>query len=136
MKTIFNVGLGLALAFCIFYFVSGKLDERIDAAVEKAVNEHLGSVEQEAVTEEAVPVSKPVNATAKPTDNREYIEVRSSKGKAKIYIGQPKNEVLELLGTPDRFDFGGSSESCTYEVGNDWFILRFRDGKLKEVDKY
>lgn len=137
MKTIINVGLGLALAFCLVFFVSGKFEEYVDKRVEAALAERLGTVEQEAVVEEVVeevvPASKPAKVTA---NNREYIEVRSSKGKAKIYIGQSKAEILELLGTPDSFDFGGTSERCTYEVGYDWFRLSFRNGKLTEVDKY
>ncbi len=135
-----NIGLGLALAFCLIFLVSGEFEKYVDRRVEVALAERFGEVEEETlaeeVAEEVVPASKPAKATAKPADNREYIEVRSSKGKAKIYIGQPKSEILELLGTPNRFDFGGSSESCTYEVGYDWFRLSFRNGKLTEVDKY
>ena len=137
MKTIINVGLGLALAFCLVFFVSGKFEEYVDAKVEAAVSERLGAVEEdvvaEDVTEEVEPTSQPAKVIA---NNREYIEVRSSKGKAKIYIGQSKAEILELLGTPDSFDFGGTSEHCTYEAGYDWFRLSFRNGKLTEVDKY
>lgn len=137
MKTIINVGLGLALAFCLVFFVSGKFEEYVDAKVEAAVSERLGAVEEdvvaEDVTEEVESTSQPAKVTA---NNREYIEVRSSKGKAKIYIGQSKAEILELLGTPDSFDFGGTSEHCTYEAGYDWFRLSFRNGKLTEVDKY
>lgn len=140
MRTILNVALGLALAFCLIFLVSGEFEKYVDKRVEAALAERLGTVEQEAVVEEVVeevvPASKPAKATAKPVDNREYIEVRSSKGKAKIYIGQSKAEILELLGTPDSFDFGGTSESCTYEAGYDWFRLSFRNGKLTEVDKY
>ena len=137
MKTIINVGLGLALAFCLVFFVSGEFEEYVDAKVEAAVSELLGAVEEdvvaEDVTEEVESTSQPAKVTA---NNREYIEVRSSKGKAKIYIGQSKAEILELLGTPDSFDFGGTSEHCTYEAGYDWFRLSFRNGKLTEVDKY
>lgn len=137
MKTIINVGLGLALAFCLVFFVSGKFEEYVDAKVEAAVSERLGAVEEdvvaEDVTEEVESTSQPAKVTA---NNREYIEVRSLKGKAKIYIGQSKAEILELLGTPDSFDFGGTSEHCTYEAGYDWFRLSFRNGKLTEVDKY
>ena len=144
MRTILNVALGLALAFCLIFLVSGEFEKYIDKKVEAAVAAQLGTVEQEAVVEEfveevveeVVPASKPAKATAKPVDNREYIEVRSSKGKAKVYIGQPKSEILELLGTPDSFDFGGTTERCTYEVNYEWFVLRFRNGKLTEVDKY
>lgn len=144
MRTILNVALGLALAFCLIFLVSGEFEKYIDKKVEAAVAAQLGTVEQEAVVEEfveevveeVVPASKPAKATAKPVDNREYIEVCSSKGKAKVYIGQPKSEILELLGTPDSFDFGGTTERCTYEVNYEWFVLRFRNGKLTEVDKY
>ena len=137
MKTIINVGLGLALAFCLVFFVSGEFEKYVDKKVEAALAERLGAVEEdvvaEDVTEEVEPTSQPAKVTA---NNREYIEVRSSKGKAKIYIGQSKAEILELLGTPDSFDFGGTSERCTYEAGYDWFRLSFRNGKLTEVDKY
>ncbi|MBQ5371821.1 MAG: hypothetical protein IIW53_05105 [Rikenellaceae bacterium] len=137
MKTIINVGLGLALAFCLVFFVSGKFEEYVDAKVEAAVSERLGAVEEdvvaEDVTEEVEPTSQPAKVTA---NNREYIEVRSSKGKAKIYIGQPKAEVLDLLGTPDSFDFGGTSENCRYRVNGDYYWIHFRNGKLTEVDKY
>ncbi len=140
MRTILNVALGLALAFCLIFLVSGEFEKYVDKKVEAALAERLGTVEQEAVVEEVVeevvPASKPAKATAKPVDNREYIEVRSSKGKAKIYIGQSKAEILELLGTPDSFDVGGTTEICTYEGNYEWFVLRFRNGKLTEVDKY
>ena len=140
MRTILNVALGLALAFCLIFLVSGEFEKYVDKKVEAALAERLGTVEQEAVVEEVVeevvPASKPAKATAKPVDNREYIVVCSSKGKAKVYIGQPKSEILELLGTPDSFDFGGTTERCTYEVNYEWFVLRFRNGKLTEVDKY
>ena len=137
MKTIINVGLGLALAFCLVFFVSGKFEEYVDAKVEAAVSERLGAVEEDVVAEDVTEEVEPTSQPAKvPANNREYIEVRSSKGKAKIYIGQSKAEILELLGTPDSFDFGGTSERCTYEVGYVWFCLCFRNGKLTEVDKY
>lgn len=137
MKTIINVGLGLALAFCLVFFVSGKFEEYVDAKVEAAVSERLGAVEEDVVAEDVTEAVEHTSQPAKVTaNNREYIEVRSSKGKAKIYIGQSKAEILELLGTPDSFDFGGTSEHCTYEAGYDWFRLSFRNGKLTEVDKY
>lgn len=63
MKTIINVGLGLALAFCLVFFVSGKFEEYVDAKVEAAVSERLGAVEEdvvaEDVTEEVEPTSQP-----------------------------------------------------------------------------
>ncbi len=137
MRTIINVGLGLALAVCLVFFVSGKFEEYVDAKVEAAVSELLGAVEEdvvaEDVTEEVEPTSQPAKVTA---NNREYIEVRSSKGKAKIYIGQPKAEVLQILGTPDSFDFGGTNENCRYRVDRDYYWIHFRNGKLTEVDKY
>ena len=142
MKTILNVALGLALAFCLVFLVSGEFEKYVDKRVEAALVERLGTVEQDATaeevaTEEVKAATQSAKTTAKPVDNREYIEVRSSKGKAKIYIGQPKSEILELLGTPDSFDFGGTSERCTYEAGlAEWYVLRFRNGKLTEVDKY
>lgn len=141
MKTILNVALGAALGFCIIFFAAGPFENYVDSKIEEALAERLGAVEQSAPAEKPAEVAKPtakaVKATSKPIDNREYIEVRSSKTKAKLYIGQPKTEILELLGTPDSFDFGGTSERCTYEFGmSDWYVLRFRNGKLTEVDKY
>lgn len=142
MRTILNVALGLALAFCLVFLVSGEFDKYVDKRVEAALVERLGTVEQDApaeevATEEVKAATQSAKTTAKLVDNREYIEVRSSKGKAKIYIGQPKSEILELLGTPDSFDFGGTSERCTYEAGlAEWYVLRFRNGKLTSVDKY
>lgn len=147
MRTILNVALGLALAFCIVFMVSGEFEKYVDKKVEAAVAAQLGAgvvtvptaEPTEKATAEVVKQPQKVQKTAqKPVaDNRQYIEVRSSKGKAKLYIGQPKAEVLELLGTPDTFDFGGSSERCTYEVGvAEWFVLYFRNGKLTEVNKY
>lgn len=142
MRTILNVALGLALAFCLVFLVSGEFEKYVDKRVEAALVERLGTVEQDApaeevATEEVKAAKQSAKTTAKPVDNREYIEVRSSKGKAKIYIGQPKSEILELLGTPDSFDFGGTSERCTYEAGlAEWYVLRFRNGKLTSVDKY
>lgn len=135
-----NIGLGLALAFCLIFLVSGEFEKYVDRRVEVALAERFGEVEEETlaeeVAEEVVPASKPAKATAKPADNREYIEVRSSKGKAKIYIGQPKSEILELLGTPDSFDFGGSFEDCRYRVNGDYYWIHFKNGKLTKVDKY
>ena len=143
MRTILNVALGLALAFCLIFLVSGEFEKYVDKKVEAALVERLGTVEQEAVVEEVVeevvPASKPAKATAKPVDNREYIEVCSSKGKAKVYIGQPKSEILELLGTPDSFDFGGTYEDCSYTVGSAIMPnlkIEFERGKLKNIRKY
>ncbi len=133
MRTIINVGLGLALAFCLVFFVSGKFEKYVDKKVEAALAERLGAVEEDVVAEEVEPTSQPAKVTA---NNREYIEVRSSKGKAKIYIGQSKADILDLLGTPDGFDFGGTNESCRYKVGYDYLWLRFANGKLTDVKKY
>lgn len=141
MRTILNVALGLTLAFVVIVFATGKVEQYVETAVEKAVAEHLGQMEQgatvaEPTAEEVKTAPKAQKAAPAPADNREYIEVRSSKGKAKIYIGQSKSEILEKLGTPDTFDFGGTSERCTYEVGVSWYVLHFRNGKLTSVDKY
>ena len=173
MKTIINVGLGLALAFCLVFFVSGKFEEYVDAKVEAAVTELLGAGEQvvelneqpnvniNAVVEETVAkaVAKakkeqratntkalitPVpasNSTPKvtntPESNREYIDVRGPKGAVKLYVGQPKAEVLELLGTPDGYNFGGTYEDCRYNLSlTSWISLDFKNGKLTKVNKY
>ena len=169
MKTIINVGLGLALAFCLVFFVSGKFEEYVDAKVEAALAERLGAGEQvvelneqpnvniNAVVEEAVAKAKkeqratntkalitPVpasNSTPKvtntPESNREYIDVRGPKGAVKLYVGQPKEEVLELLGTPDGYNFGGTYEDCRYNLSlTSWISLDFRNGKLTKVNKY
>ncbi|MBR2443752.1 MAG: hypothetical protein IKB19_05595, partial [Rikenellaceae bacterium] len=72
-------------------------------------------------------------------DNRQYIDVRGPKGAVKLYVGQPKDEVLELLGPPDSFDFGGTYEDCSYKVGNVLIPnlkIDFERGKLKNVTKY
>ena len=169
MKTIINVGLGLALAFCLVFFVSGKFEEYVDAKVEAAVSERLGAGEQvvelneqpdvniNEVVEEAVAKAKkelratntkalitPVpasNSTPKvtntPESNREYIDVRGPKGAVKLYVGQPKAEVLELLGTPDGYNFGGTYEDCRYNLSlTSWISLDFKNGKLTKVNKY
>lgn len=169
MKTIINVGLGLALAFCLVFFVSGKFEEYVDAKVEAAVSERLGAGEQvvesneqpdvniNAVVEEAVAKAKkeqratntkalitPVpasNSTPKvtntPESNREYIDVRGPKGAVKLYVGQPKAEVLDLLGTPDGYNFGGTYEDCRYNLSlTSWISLDFKNGKLTKVNKY
>lgn len=168
MKTIINVGLGLALAFCLVFFVSGKFEEYVDAKVEAAVAERLSQVGGEVqVTQPEVDIDEMVNSavskavakvkkemkvttkvitqvpaetpqttTAKPADNRVWIDVRGPKGAVKLYVGQPKEEVLELLGTPDSFDFGGTNENCRYRVNRDYYWIHFRNGKLTEVDKY
>lgn len=171
MKTIINVGLGLALAFCLVFFVSGKFEEYVDAKVEAVVSERLGAGEQvvelneqpdvniNAVVEEAVAKAKkeqratntkalitPVpasNSTPKvtntPESNREYIDVRGPKGTVKLYVGQPKDEVLQILGTPDSYDFGGKYEDCSYTVGKTIIPnlkIDFESGKLKRVTKY
>ena len=198
MKTILNVGLGLALAFCIFYFVSGKLDERIDAAVEQAVNERMSALEQtllsseeeygevakavdavedlveaaiakvndaakkasasvaatakssqkshssvESAAESAVAqaaeavrrVSETVSTTSSKSETRQYIDVNGPKGAVKLYVGQPKAEILEILGTPDSFNFGGTMENCRYNVGSSMLYITFRNGKLADVMK-
>lgn len=141
MRTILNVALGLALAFCLIFLVSGEFEKYVDKKVETALAERLGTVEQEAVVEEVieevVPTSKPAKATAKPVDNREYIDVRGPKGAVKLYVGQPKEEVLELLGTPDSFNFGGTYEDCRYDIGlAHWISLDFKNGKLTKVNKF
>lgn len=143
MRTILNVALGLALAFCLIFLVSGEFEKYVDKKVEAALVERLGTVEQEAVVEEVVeevvPASKPAKATAKPVDNREYIDVRGPKGNVKLYVGQPKDEVLQMLGTPDSFDFGGTYEDCSYTVGSAIMPnlkIEFERGKLKNIRKY
>ncbi len=168
MRTIINVGLGLALAFCLVFFVSGKFEEYVDAKVEAAVAERLSQVGGEVPTTQPevdidemvnsavskavakvkkemkvttkvitqVPAETPQTTTTKPADNRVWIDVRGPKGAVKLYVGQPKAEVLQILGTPDGFDFGGTNESCRYKVGYDYLWLRFANGKLTDVKKY
>lgn len=167
MRTILNVALGVALAFCIISILSGSIEKQINEAVETAVATHLGQIESanptqpnvdvnaavEKVVTKAVakvkeerkvttktvtqvPVETPKAATAKPADNRVWIDVRGPKGAVKLYVGQPKAEVLDLLGTPDSFDFGGTSENCRYRVNGDYYWIHFRNGKLTSVDKY
>lgn len=173
MRTILNVALGLALAFCIVFMVSGEFEKYVDKKVEAAVAAQLGADEQDVelneqsdvnineVVEEAVakavakakkelratttkalitPTPAPASNTASkevaaPADNRQYIDVRGPKGAVKLYVGQPKADVLEVLGTPDGFDFGGTYESCRYKVGSDYLMLRFEKGKLTDVMK-
>ena len=156
MKTIFNIGLGLALAFCIIFFVSGEFEKYIDKKVEAAVAVQLGTVGESTPAEESAakvvkpttspqkslstPTAQPQKRTQKPVaDNREYIDVRGPKGAVKLYVGQPKDEVLELLGPPDSFDFGGTYEDCSYKVGNALIPnlkIDFERGKLRNVTKY
>ena len=57
----------------------------------------------------------------------------------KLYVGQPKDEVLQMLGTPDSFDFGGTYEDCSYTVGSAIMPnlkIEFERGKLKNIRKY
>ena len=54
MRTILNVALGLALAFCLIFLVSGGFEKYVDKKVEAALAERLGTVEQEAVVVEVV----------------------------------------------------------------------------------
>lgn len=169
MKTIINVGLGLALAFCLVFFVSGEFEEYVDAKVEAAVSERLSQVggevqvtqpevdidemvnsavskavakvkkEMKVTTKTVtqVPVETPKAATAKPADNRVWIDVRGPKGAVKLYVGQPKDEVLQILGTPDSFNFGGTYEDCRYNLSlTSWISLDFKNGKLTKVNKY
>lgn len=169
MKTIINVGLGLALAFCLVFFVSGKFEEYVDKKVEAAVAERLSQVGGEVqVTQPEVDIDEMVNSavskavakvkkemkvttkvitqvpaetpqttTTKPADNRVWIDVRGPKGAVKLYVGQPKEEVLELLGTPDSFNFGGTYEDCRYNLSlTSWISLDFKNGKLTKVNKY
>lgn len=42
MRTILNVALGLTLAFVVIVFATGKVEQYVETAVEKAVAEHLG----------------------------------------------------------------------------------------------
>ena len=170
MRTILNVALGLALAFCIVFMVSGEFEKYVDKKVEAAVAAQLGAGEQNVelneqpdvnineVVEEAVakavakakkemratstkalitpaPASNTTSKETAPADNRQYIDVRGPKGAVKLYVGQPKADVLEVLGTPDGFDFGGTYESCRYKVGSDYLMLRFEKGKLTDVMK-
>lgn len=169
MKTIINVGLGLALAICLVFFLSGSFEEYVDTKVEAAVAEQLaqiGNAEQaeqpsinvDEVVESAVakavakakkemkvttkaiaqvPAATPKTTTTQPADNRVWIDVRGPKGTVKLYVGQPKEEVLELLGTPDEYNFGGTYESCRYDIGlANWISLDFRNGKLTKVNKF
>ena len=172
MKTIINVGLGLALAFCLVFFVSGKFEEYVDAKVEAAVSERLSQVGGEVqVTQPEVDIDEMVNsavskavakvkkemkvttktvtqipvpasnstpkATNTPESNREYIDVRGPKGAVKLYVGQPKEEVLQILGTPDSFNFGGTYEDCRYNLSlTSWISLDFKNGKLTKVNKF
>lgn len=141
MRTILNIGLGLALAFCLIFLVSGEFEKYVDRRVEVALAERLGAVGEESIAEEVAeevkPASKPAKATAKPVDNRVYIDVRGPKGAVKLYVGQPKDEVLELLGTPDSYNFGGTYEDCRYDLSlTSWISLDFKNGKLTKVNKY
>ena len=169
MKTIINVGLGLALAFCLVFFVSGKFEEYVDAKVEAAVSERLSQVVVEEQVEQPsanvdelvesavnkavakvkkemkvttktvtqIPAATPKTETTKPADNRVWIDVRGPKGAVKLYVGQPKEEVLELLGTPDGYNFGGTYEDCRYNLSlTSWISLDFKNGKLTKVNKY
>lgn len=140
MKTILNVALGVALAFCIISILSGSIEKQINEAVETALSERFGAVEESAPSvdpaEESTPTTKPA---AKPVDNRSWIDVRGPKGNVKLYVGQPKDEVLQILGTPDSFDFGGTYEDCSYTVGNAIMPnlkIEFERGKLKNIRKY
>ena len=78
-----------------------------------------------------------MSTCALPESNREYIDVRGPKGAVKLYVGQPKEEVLELLGTPDGYNFGGTYEDCRYNLSlTSWISLDFKNGKLTKVNKY
>lgn len=173
MRTILNVALGLALAFCLIFLVSGEFEKYVDKKVEAAVAAQLGTGEQvvelneqpdvniNALVEEAVakavakakkelratntkalinpaPASNTTpKVTNTPESNREYIiDVRGPRGAVKLYVGQPKEEVLELLGAPDSFNFGGTLEDCRYRVNGDYYWIHFQNGKLTRVDKY
>ncbi len=171
MRTIINVGLGLALAFCLVFFVSGSFEEYVDAKVETAVAEYLSQIVVEEQAEQPsanidelvesavtkavakvkkemkvttktvaqVPAATPKTTTAKPADNRVWIDVRGPKGAVKLYVGQPKEEVLQILGTPDSYNFGGKYEDCSYTVGKAIIPnlkIDFESGKLKRVTKY
>ncbi|MBQ6691091.1 MAG: hypothetical protein IJN01_05315 [Rikenellaceae bacterium] len=144
MRTILNVALGLALAFCLIFLVSGEFEKYVDKKVEAALVERLGTVEQDApaeevATEEVKQTSVVAKKVSKPADNRQYIDVRGPKGNVKLYVGQPKDEVLQMLGTPDSFDFGGTYEDCSYTVGSAIMPnlkIEFERGKLKNIRKY
>lgn len=176
MRTILNIGLGLALAFCLIFLVSGEFEKYVDRRVEVALAERLGAVGEDiesneqsnvdineivekAVNKAVAKVKNEIKATAKTTTtatpaptavpvaapkttstsavNRQYIDVRGPKGAVKLYVGQPKDEVLELLGTPDSYNFGGSFEDCRYDLSlTSWISLDFKNGKLTKVNKY
>ena len=94
---------------------------------------------EEVATEEVKQTSVVAKKVSKPADNRQYIDVRGPKGNVKLYVGQPKDEVLQMLGTPDSFDFGGTYEDCSYTVGSAIMPnlkIEFERGKLKNIRKY
>ena len=81
MRTILNIGLGLALAFCLIFLVSGEFEKYVDKKVEAAVAAQLGAGEQDApaeevATEEVKQTSVVAKKVSKPADNRQYIDVR------------------------------------------------------------